>query len=408
MAGMTAPTTWHRPTDPDGAFVDGPGLLLTGAPEGPLARVPLAVKDVFDVAGRVTGAGNPVLAARARPAASTATAVARLVAAGADVVGRTVTDELAYSLSGTNVHLGTPRNPALPGHEPGGSSAGSAVAVAAGAARLAFGTDTGGSVRVPASYCGLLGWRPTHGLVPVDGVVPLSPSFDTVGLFARRGDGALLAMAAEIAAGGWPAPARPVAGLVLAEDLLAVLEPGDAADVEAAALRVAAALGVGLVRRRLLPDGVSGEVATDTFRTLQGAEAWRSHGAAVAAGDLDLGPGVAARFRVASEVTPARVAAALPVREAVRRAVAAATADGWLVAQAAAAGPAPALDLDPATKVARRTATLGLTAPAGLAGAPVGVVPARPPGRPPLGLALVGAPGADAAVLAAVALLTAT
>jgi Asp-tRNA(Asn)/Glu-tRNA(Gln) amidotransferase A subunit family amidase len=400
--GVPALATWHHPDDPDGAFVDGPGLLVAGAPDGPLARIPLAVKDLLDVAGRVTGAGNPDLAARTPPATVTAPAVARLLAAGADVIGRTVTDELAYSLSGTNVHLGTPRNPALPGHEPGGSSAGSAVAVASGAARLAIGTDTGGSVRVPASYCGVLGWRPTHGLVPLDGVVPLSPSFDTVGLFARRDDAALLATAAGVMAGGL-APGEPVAGLVLADDLLAPLDPPDAASVEDAVARLAAALGVRVERRPVLPVGL--DVATTTFRTLQGAEAWRSQGALVGSGALRLGPGIAGRFRVASRITSEEEAAAVPVREAVRQAVASATAGGRLLAQAAAAGPAPALDLDPSTKVARRTITLGLTAPAGLAGAPAVVVPTRPPGEPPLGLALVGAPGTDATVLAAAAAL---
>jgi Asp-tRNA(Asn)/Glu-tRNA(Gln) amidotransferase A subunit family amidase len=395
--------TWHRPTDPDGAFVDGPGLLVAGAADGPLARIPLAVKDLLDVAGRVTGAGNPVIASRTAPATTTAPAVARLLAAGADVIGRTVTDELAYSLSGTNVHLGTPRNPALPGHEPGGSSAGSAVA-ASGAARLAIGTDTGGSVRVPASYCGVLGWRPTHGLVPVDGVVALSPSFDTVGLFARLVDAELLATAAALMAGPAWTPARPVTGLVLADDLLAPLEPDDARSVVAAVEWTAARLGVGIERTAVLP--VSLAVATATFRTLQGGEAWRELGSLVAPGDLELGPGIAGRFRVASRVTPDEEAAAGAVRAAVREAFARVTADGRLVVQPAAAGPAPALDLDRDAKNERRGATLGLTAGAGLAGAPVGVVPIRPAGEPPLGLALVGAPGADATVLAAVAAVT--
>jgi amidase len=396
--------TWHRPVDPDGAFVDGPGRLLAGAADGPLAGVALAVKDVIDVAGRVTGAGNPVLAARRGPAATTAPAVARLVAAVADVVGRTVTDELAFSLSGTNVHLGTPRNPAWPGHEPGGSSAGSASAVASGAARLALGTDTGGSIRVPASACGLLGWRPTHGRVPVDGVVELAASFDTVGLFARRDDAALLAVAAEIVAGGsadgW-APAHPVAGVVVAEDLLEPLAAEDAGAVQDAATRLAATLGVLCTQRAILPIGL--EEVREAFRVLQGAEAWRQHGTLVSTGDLGLGPGIAARFRAASDVTAADVAAAVPVRESVRAALAAATDDGWLVVQPAAAGPPPALAVDPEAKAVRRSVTLALTAPAGLAGAPVGVAPVRPDGAPPHGHAVVGASGADATVLAAVA-----
>src|SRR4030095_15856890 len=122
------------------AFVDGPDTVVEGAPDGPLAGRTLAVKDVIDVAGRVTGAGNPVIAAQRPPAGRTAPVVQRLVDAGATVIGRTVTDELAYSVSRTNVPLGTPVTPAYPGHEPGGSSAGSAAAVAARLADLALGT----------------------------------------------------------------------------------------------------------------------------------------------------------------------------------------------------------------------------------------------------------------------------
>jgi Asp-tRNA(Asn)/Glu-tRNA(Gln) amidotransferase A subunit family amidase len=186
------------PNDTVGAFVGAPTVLARGQAGGPLDGERLAVKDLFDIAGTVTGAGSPAFAAAGAAAATSASAVERLVAAGATVVGRTVTDELAYSLTGTNVHFGTPHNVRAPNRVPGGSSAGSAAAVAAGIAELGLGTDTGGSIRVPASYCGLLGWRSTHGSVPMDGIVPLAPSFDTVGLLADdagtllAGAGALL------------------------------------------------------------------------------------------------------------------------------------------------------------------------------------------------------------------------
>ena len=179
---MTAPLVPH---DSIGAFMGAPAMLAAGADDGALAGTSLAVKDVFDVVGTVTGAGNPDFAAGRGAASSNAVAVQQLVDAGASVVGKTITDELAYSLAGTNVHYGTPTNVNAPGHAPGGSSAGSAAAVAAGLVDLAIGTDTGGSIRVPASYCGIYGWRPTHGAVSVDGVVPLAPGYDTVGLFAR-------------------------------------------------------------------------------------------------------------------------------------------------------------------------------------------------------------------------------
>jgi Asp-tRNA(Asn)/Glu-tRNA(Gln) amidotransferase A subunit family amidase len=390
--------TWHRPTDPHGAFVDGPGLLVAGAADGPLRGRTLAVKDVIDVAGRVTGAGNPVVASLRGPAPTTAPTVARLVAAGATVVGRTVTDELAWSLSGTNVHLGAPVNSAYPGHETGGSSAGSAAAVAAGVVDLALGTDTGGSIRVPASYCRLSAWRPTHGLVPVDGVFPLAPSFDTVGLFAAGDASGLLAIAADVLADGL-SPAPAVAGVIVATDLLELVDAVVAAHVLAGAERLARTLEVPLVQREVLP--VDPGVARDGFRTLQGGEAWRCHGELVSTGELDLGPGIAGRFAAAAQVTAAEEAAANTVRRAVRAALLAATAGGWIIAQPAARSPAPSLDIDLEAKAQGRPLTLALTSPAGLAGAPVVVVPLRPAGAPPLGLALVAAPNGDATALAA-------
>lgn len=397
--------TWSVPVDPAGAFVDGPGVLLAGAPGGVLAGTTLAVKDVVDVVGRVTGAGNPTIAATTAPAGRSAAVVERLVAAGASVVGRTVTDELAYSLDGVNVHLGAPRNPTWPDHATGGSSSGSAAAVGAGAADLGLGTDTGGSLRVPASYCRLLAWRPTHGSVPVTGVVPLAPSFDTVGLLAGAGPAGaeLLATAATTLLGDGDG-ARHAEGsdaevqrLVLAVDLLALVDADDRAAVEAAAERLADVIGVPLVRQTLLPGPTAAEAAA-AFRALQGAEAWSIHGHRVAT--LDLGSTIAERFAAASRVTADEVAAARPVRAAVVAAVAAATDGGAVVVQPAAAGPPPRLGPEsPAATEARRQRTMALTAPAGLAGAPVAVGPTRAAPAPPLGVALVGGPGADLAVL---------
>ena len=168
-----------------GAFVPGIDAIRDGASAGPLAGLSFAAKDIFDVAGAVTGCGNPDWAATHAAAAEDSWAVARLLPAGARLVGKTITDELAYSLNGQNAHYGTPTNPNGPGRIPGGSSSGSASAVAGGVVDFALGSDTGGSVRIPASYCGIFGLRPTHGRLPLDGVMPLAPSFDTLGWFAR-------------------------------------------------------------------------------------------------------------------------------------------------------------------------------------------------------------------------------
>ncbi|KAF7004964.1 hypothetical protein CFC21_020122 [Triticum aestivum] len=151
----------------------------------PLHGLTFAIKDIFDVAGRVTGFGTPDWARTHAPAAATAPAVLAALAAGATGVGKTVMDEMAYSINGENAHYGTPANPCAPGRVPGGSSSGSAVAVAASLADFALGTDTGGSVRVPAAYCGIFGLRPSHGVVSAENVVPMAQMFDTVGWFAR-------------------------------------------------------------------------------------------------------------------------------------------------------------------------------------------------------------------------------
>jgi amidase len=168
-----------------GAFI--PGATVQRAPRGsgPLSGLTFAAKDLFDVAGFVTGCGNPDWAATHEPAKADAWAVDALLNAGAALTGKTITDEISLGLLGINRFYGTPLNPRAPDLVPGGSSSGSAAAVAGGLVDFALGTDSGGSVRVPASFCGLYGLRPTHGRIPVAGMMTQAPSFDTVGYFAR-------------------------------------------------------------------------------------------------------------------------------------------------------------------------------------------------------------------------------
>uniref|UniRef100_A0A0D9W1W1 Amidase domain-containing protein n=1 Tax=Leersia perrieri TaxID=77586 RepID=A0A0D9W1W1_9ORYZ len=170
-----------------GAFME---RFLLPPPPSPPQQLPLhgltfAIKDIFDIAGRVTGFGNPDWARTHAPAAATSPVVLATLAAGATSLGTTVMDEMAYSINGENAHYGTPTNPCAPGRVPGGSSSGSAVAVAANLVDFSLGTDTGGSVRVPAAYCGIFGLRTSHGLVSTQNVIPMAQMFDTVGWFAR-------------------------------------------------------------------------------------------------------------------------------------------------------------------------------------------------------------------------------
>jgi amidase len=353
--------TVKLPVDTVHAFVGTPRVLVTGAPVGPLAGTSLAVKDVIDVAGVVTGAGNPAYARDHGPANANAPAVAQSVAAGATVIGKTITDELAYSLSGTNIHYGTPINVAAPGHIPGGSSAGSAAAVAAGLCDLALGTDTGGSIRVPASYCGIIGWRPTHGAVPDTGIVHLARSFDTVGVLTR--EPALLLAAADVLLSRQP-EAIPVTSTAPITEL-----------------------------------GVDLASCAEAFRLIQGREAWAEHGAWISRARPNFAPDIAERFRAASLITAEDVKPAQRLRETVRELIIQATADGTVLVGPATAAGAPARDADAETIGAARAATMRLTCLAGLAGAPVVVLPLAHDGDLPLGVAHLGAPGSDRALL---------
>ncbi len=204
--------------------------LLHGSPTGPLVGESLAVKDLYDVAGLSVGAGNPARLAATTPADADAPVVAALLAAGASLRGIAQTDEFAYSLAGTNAHYGTPPNPAAPGRISGGSSSGSAAAVALGEASIGLGTDTGGSIRVPAAYQGLFGIRTTHGAVSRVGVLPLAPTFDAVGWMTR--DAGLLArVGAVLVPGATTAAARRLVTVP------ALLVPPSEADQMIAAVR---------------------------------------------------------------------------------------------------------------------------------------------------------------------------
>jgi amidase len=205
-----------------GAFVPGTDVVVQPTGPGPLSGLTFAAKDLFDVAGWVTGCGNPDWARTHAPARRHAWTVARLLDAGATLAGKTITDEISLGLLGRNAHYGTPVNPRAPDRFPGGSSSGSAAAVAGGLVDFALGTDSGGSVRVPSSYTGLFGLRPTHGAISVEGLMTQSPSFDTAGFFAANAEifakvGAVLLPEA--------APAAPITEILFASDAFAVCDP---------------------------------------------------------------------------------------------------------------------------------------------------------------------------------------
>src|SRR6266699_51576 len=210
-------------------FVPGPPVRIAGAPRGPLTGLTFAAKDLFDVAGRPTGGGNHDWA-RTHPVPTRhAWAVQTLLDAGATLIGKTITDEVSLGILGENAFDGTPLNSKAPDRVPGGSSSGSAAAVAAGLCDTALGTDTGGSVRVPASFCGLYGIRPTHGRLDTRGMMPQAPSSDTTGWFAR--DAATFARVSAVLLGE-AIPDQLPQRLVVATDAFGLADPDTATALE--------------------------------------------------------------------------------------------------------------------------------------------------------------------------------
>src|SRR6266542_4868218 len=236
---------------------------IAGAAQGPLAGLTVAVKDMYDIAGTRTGGGNPDWLDAHPPATAHAAAVRRLLDAGATVIGKTVCDEFFYSVTGANAHYGTPVNIRAPGRLPGGSSAGSAAATAAGACDIGLGSDTGGSVRIPAAFCGVYGIRPTLGRIDLSGAMAMAPSFDAPGWFAS-GPG-VFRRAGAVLLGGKSADA-PIGRLVVADDAFAQADADVAALVRAALARMAAALPAP-TPVRVAPDGF--DPWREAFRIIQ-------------------------------------------------------------------------------------------------------------------------------------------
>lgn len=381
-------------SDDFGAFVPGPRVRRVPAGSGPLDGLAFAVKDLIDVAGTVTGGGNPDWARRQRPATASAPVVERLSRAGAALVGKTLTDELAFSLEGENHHHGTPVNPRAPGRLPGGSSSGSAVAVAAGLADLALGTDTGGSIRVPASFCGVYGWRPSHGRLPPEGIVPFAPSFDTVGLLAR--DGSLLQRGAQVLLGAGTVPNVPTRFL-LAADAFAL-----AGAATAAALRAAIA-GWAAVEEIAVFDGAP-EAFRDAYATLQGLEI------ATALGDFlatrpTFGPTIQPRFEGVRALDPSQERRWRDWRTSTAARLHRLLPPGAVLLLPSAPSIAPRHFLRGEAAGAFYDVALTLGSVAGHAGLPAASVPLATLEDCPLGLGLVAGPGEDERLLALVASL---
>ena len=355
-------TTWITRFDPPATGVDG------------LVRV--AVKDAIDVAGTVTTAGCVAVRDRAVPAESDAACLAGVDGAGAFIAGKTTLTELCVGTAGDNERFGTPVNPIAPDRIPGGSSSGSATSVAAGEADIGLGTDTGGSVRIPAACCGIVGLKTTWGRVPTAGVWPLAPSLDTVGPLARDVAGVVTGM--RLIEPGWTIAARParLVGRLRIDGVDAAVDDLVDAALDAAGL---------FVRDVRLPGW---DAAFDAFDAIIVGELWRAHPTLL---DADgVGEFVNAGLHAGRAVTDDRLAGAMAARAGWQAEVSAALRDVDLLALPTLVAPPPLV-----TEVAGFPLTL-LTAPVNLAGVPALSMPVPSPGLPvPASLQLVGPMGGE-------------
>jgi amidase len=362
--------------------------LVTGSVDGPLVGETVAVKDLFDVAGFAVGAGVPAYLAESPRTVAHASAVTALLAAGATVQGIAQTDEFAYSVAGKNSHYA-----AVAGAIPGGSSSGPATAVASGQVSIGLGTDTGGSIRVPASYQGLWGLRTTHGAALRDGLLGLAPSFDTVGWMTR--DAATLRAAASASLGSAGREAVN-AGFAVAPALVALATPEVQDAFNAALVRLAEAGLTDDLVEVTLPDI---EDLREIFRTVQSAEAWATHGEWITAHPGALGEEIEARFAFGATVDAETESFARQALELARERIESVVGDRVLLLPSASSI-APSTTADAETIERVRQSTLRLTCVAGIAGRPALSVPLLTVDGAPVGLCLVGPPNTDVALIA--------
>ncbi|CAI9773007.1 unnamed protein product [Fraxinus pennsylvanica] len=343
----------------------------------PLTGLIFAVKDIFDVEGTHSAA------------VSTAPAVLDMLKAGATCVGKTVTDEMAYSIDGENKHCGTPTNPCAADRVPGGSSSGSAVAVGAKLVDFSLGTDTGGSVRVPASYCGIFGFRPSHGIVSTSEVIPMAQSFDTVGWFAR--DPVILKRVGKVLLKLQDDNPVRFSRIIIAEDCFKLSSIPSERLIEVLINSIEKLYGSQKIEYASLgkyvednvpslkhfsnngtknqEDNIPSLVAlSSAMRLLQRYEFKNNHGEWVRSVEPDLGPGIAERVLEAFQTTDEKIDICCSLKTEMRAALSALLGDSSILAMPTVPGPPPKLQTEPTTLETFRAKAFSLLSVAGVSG----------------------------------------
>ncbi|NHN28894.1 amidase [Paenibacillus agricola] len=380
-------------SDPYGAFCNDL-LQLDALGSGTLNGLTFAVKDVFDIKGYVAGAGSPDWKRTHVAAERDADAIGLLLRQGAKMIGVTHSDELMFGLNGENYHYGTPLNPMAERHIPGGSSSGSAVAVAAGLVDFALGTDTAGSIRIPASYCGQYGFRPSHGSVSERGVVPLAPMFDTVGWIAKQPS--VLMEVGMVLLKSEPPADSGFRKLFVAEDMMALADGTCLAALSPAIGQIKSFVN-GTETFTVAEEGL--EEWMRVFRTLQGWEIWQTHRAWIQREQPRFGPGTEERFQWSSTLQDIEVQEELRIREQIKERMRELLKDDGVILAPTAPGTPPLRNTRGQLMEERRQRTLLLGCVAGLAGLPQVNLPFVGKDGLPIGLSLIAGPGQDARLL---------
>jgi amidase len=366
---------------------------LRGASSGPLVGLNAVVKDMYDIAGERTGCGSPEWLATHAPASRNSPPVQKILDAGATIIGKTVCDEFFYSVTGANAHYGTPINARAPGRLPGGSSSGSAAACGAGLCDFALGSDTGGSVRVPASFNGIYGLRPTHDRIAHAGVADMAPSFDVPGWFAAtpgvfRKVGSVLLDDRRV-------PAK-IDRVVLLDDAFAQAEESVADLLRALLERMRGDLPE-MIHGKIAPDGF--DPWREAFRIVQAYETWQTFGEFITTQKPKIGPGVSERMAFASTVTRSQADANRDVIAKARKHIREIAVPGAVLALPTSPSIAPKIETSGTELEEFRTRVMRLTCTAGVSGLPQMSIPGGTIDGCPVGLSFIAWAGGDEALL---------
>ncbi len=366
---------------------------IKGASTGPLAGLTAAIKDMYDIKGTRSGGGNPDWLKHTEPATGNASVIQKLLDAGATIIGKTISEEFFFSLTGANVHYGIPVNARAPGRVPGGSSSGSASAASSNACDFAVGSDTGGSVRIPASFCGLYGLRPTHARVDMTGAMDMAPSFDVGGWFANAP--AIFRRVGDVLLGGVRADAA-ITSMIVLDDAFAEADAEIAALMKAALAAMAGDLPTP-THDRISPEGL--DAWRESFRIIQSHEIWKIYGDFVTRHNPTFGSGVKERFAFAATVTDQDAARANEVRRRARERTASIVKPGTILALPTSPSIAPLATSTPEELDRFRARALRMTSTAGLSGLPQVTIPIGTVAGCPAGLSFIAWRGGDEALL---------